>query len=458
MNKIKDTIEKLFKIKERNSTIAREIVAGIIVFLAMLYILPVNTAILSSANIPPGAVFAATAISSGVATLIMGIFANYPIALSTGMGINAFLAYTVCGTLGYSWQEGLALILISGIIFFILTLSGLRLKIVNAIPKDIKTAISAGIGFFIAFVGLKSAGIISANKDTFVSLGNLGSPTVLLSLFGLILVFVLMVIPKLRKFAIIIAIFFTALVGLILHYVGINDMPSFSNQTNSNVSDISLTFGIAFSYLETILTKVESYAVIFSLVFVNLFDTTATLLAVGKETGLLDEEGKLIKGQKTMLADATGAVFGGILGTSTITPFAESTIGVENGARTGLSAVVTGLLFLLCLAIFPIFSIFSSVGDGLTPVTSMALVLVGALMFSHIKDINWNDQIATFSSFLIIILMILTYSISDGIGIGIIIYVFMMIAAARAKEVSPLIYGIALFFIINFILHYAVLL
>jgi AGZA family xanthine/uracil permease-like MFS transporter len=458
MKKFSNAIDKFFKISYRKSNITREIMSGIIVFLAMIYILPVNTQILNEAGISKGAVFAATAIASGVASIIMGLVANFPIALSTGMGLNAFLAYIVCDELGYSWQEGLTLVLISGVIFLIITLSGLRVKIVNAIPKDIKVAISAGIGFFIAFVGLKSAGIIVTNESTLVSIGDLSNPTILLGFFGILLVFTLMSMKgKVRIFAIVIAMFTTALLGYVLHRLNIKDMPNFSSESAGQVSDISHTFGVAFKNFGSVLSRPESYAVIFSLIFVNLFDTTATLVAVGKSTGIIDENGKLQGGQKVMLADATGAVLGGILGTSTITPFAESTIGVESGARTGLSAVVTGLLFLISLAIYPAFSIFSSVGAGYTPVTSMALVLVGALMFKHLKDIDWNDHVSTFSAFLIVIMMVLTYSISDGLGIGIIVYTVMMIASGRRKELSFLMYGITIFFIINFVLHFAVL-
>lgn len=459
MHKIKKLLINYFQIDKRNTTIVKEIICGIIVFLAMVYILPVNMQILGSTNMSPGAIFAATAITSAVATLIMGLVANAPIALSTGMGLNAFVAFTVCGELGYTWQEGLALIFISGVVFFIFTMTGLRVKIVNAIPNDIKIAISSGIGFFIAFVGLKSAGIISGSSSTLVKLGDLSNPTVLLGLFGIILVFILINLKGfIKTFAIIISMIIVAGVGLILGKLGVKDMPSFTTNT-TNIKDISLTFGAAFKHIGSVLSRSESYAVIFSIIFVNLFDTTATIVAIGKKTGIINEEGKLINGKKVMLADATGSVIGGIVGTTTITPFAESTIGVESGARTGLSSVVVAILFMLTLVIYPFFSVFSSVGiEGYTPVTSMALVLIGAVMFKHIKDINWNDQIVTFTAFIILMLMILTYSISDGIGIGIIIYVLMMLISKRGKEVSPVMYVVAFFFVINFILHYAVLL
>jgi AGZA family xanthine/uracil permease-like MFS transporter len=458
MHKIKQLLNHYFKVEERQTTIVKEIICGVIVFLAMVYILPVNMQIFSSIGMSSGAIFAATAITSAIATLIMGLVANVPIALSTGMGLNAFVAFTVCTELGYTWQEGLALIFISGIIFFIFSMTGLRVKIVDAIPKDIKIAISSGIGFFIAFVGLKSAGIITSSSSTLVKLGDLSNPTVLLGLFGIILVFILINLKGFVKtFAIIITMVVVAIVGLILGALGIKDMPAFAANA-SDISDLSQSFGVAFKHFGSVLARSESYAVIFAIVFVNLFDTTATIVAIGEKTGIINQEGKLINGKKVMLADATGSIVGGLLGTSTVTPFAESTIGVESGARTGLSSVVTALLFLLSLVIYPFFSVFSSVGEaGLTPVTSMALVLIGAVMFKNIKDINWHDQIVTFTAFMILILMILTYSISDGIGIGIIIYVLMMLISKRGKEVSPIMYIVAFFFIVNFILHYAVL-
>lgn len=452
-------LDRYFHISERGSTIGRELIGGLIVFLAMIYILPVNTNILSAGmGISSGAVFAATAICSAVCTIFMGIFAKFPVALSAGMGMNTFIAFTVCGILGYTWGEALTLIVIAGILFFILTLTPLREKIINAIPKSLKLIISAGLGAFICFVGLKMGGIIQADSGTFVKLGNLTSPTVLLTLFGILLVLFLLNFknPTIKKLAIVIAMAATAIIGVILGLLNVDGMPTFSTNNLGNISEIKETFGTCFKVENLkVLGDFRSYAIIFSLIFVNLFDTTATLLAVGKDAKILDENGQMIGGKKAMLADAGGAIICGILGTSTVTSFAESTIGVESGARTGLCSTFTGILFGLTLLIYPAFSIFAPVqigADSLTPITSLALVALGAMMFSNLKEIDWDDKIIVFTGFISIILMILCYSISDGLGFGIIAYCIMMLGAGRGKEVHPLIYGIGCFYVLNFAL------
>lgn len=452
-------LDRYFHISERGSTIGRELIGGLIVFLAMIYILPVNTNILSTGmGISSGAVFAATAICSAACTIFMGIFAKFPVALSAGMGMNTFIAFTVCGILGYTWGEALTLIVIAGILFFILTLTPLREKIINSIPKSLKLIISAGLGAFICFVGLKMGGIIQADSGTFVKLGNLTSPTVLLTLFGILLVLFLLNFknPTIKKLAIVIAMAATAIIGVILGLLNVEGMPTFSTNNLGNISEIKETFGTCFKVENLkVLGDFRSYAIIFSLIFVNLFDTTATLLAVGKDAKILDENGQMIGGKKAMLADAGGAIICGILGTSTVTSFAESTIGVESGARTGLCSTFTGILFGLTLLIYPAFSIFAPVqigADSLTPITSLALVALGAMMFSNLKEIDWDDKIIVFTGFISIILMILCYSISDGLGFGIIAYCIMMLGAGRGKEVHPLIYGIGCFYVLNFAL------
>lgn len=452
-------LDRYFHISERGSTIGRELIGGLIVFLAMIYILPVNTNILSTGmGISSGAVFAATAICSAACTIFMGIFAKFPVALSAGMGMNTFIAFTVCGILGYTWGEALTLIVIAGILFFILTLTPLREKIINAIPKSLKLIISAGLGAFICFVGLKMGGIIQADSGTFVKLGNLTSPTVLLTLFGILLVLFLLNFknPTIKKLAIVIAMAATAIIGVILGLLNVEGMPTFSTNNLGNISEIKETFGTCFKVENLkVLGDFRSYAIIFSLIFVNIFDTTATLLAVGKDAKILDENGQMIGGKKAMLADAGGAIICGILGTSTVTSFAESTIGVESGARTGLCSTFTGILFGLTLLIYPAFSIFAPVqigADSLTPITSLALVALGAMMFSNLKEIDWDDKIIVFTGFISIILMILCYSISDGLGFGIIAYCIMMLGAGRGKEVHPLIYGIGCFYVLNFAL------
>ena len=412
-------MNKLFRYKEKNSSIATELLGGLIVFLAMIYILPVNSSILEAGGADFQAVFIATAICSGICCILMGIFANYPIALSAGMGMNAYLAFSICGSLGYSFSEGLLLIFASGILFLILTLTPLRAKIITAMPKSLKYAISAGLGAFICFVGLQNGGIVRLDPSTIIALGDLSDPTVLLSLFGVILVLILMQFKgKIGTFAIVIAMAATAVLGLILGLCGVANMPKFTwSNTLENFSAFGNNFGKCF-----LPENFESYAIIFSLIFVNLFDTTATLIAVGKKVGFINEKGELINGKKAMIADSVGAIICAPLGTATVTSFAESTVGVESGAKTGLSSITVGILFLLSMFLYPVFSIFAGVESGLTPITSLALVSVGCLLFGNLKEIDWEDKIVVITSFLMVILMVLCYSISDGLGISIIAY------------------------------------
>ena len=447
-------MEKIFKIRQRGSNILQELLSGFIVFLAMIYILPVNSSILAAGGGNEGAVFIATALTSGICCFIMGLYANLPIALSAGMGLNAYLAFTVCTSLGYSFNEGLFLVFVSGILFLILSLTPLREKLINAIPKSLKYAVSAGLGAFICFVGLKMSGIIKADSSTLVTLGDFNNPPVLLALFGILLTLVLMQIKgKIGKLAIVISMFITAIIGLILGLCNVSGMPKLVwSNTFANYKVFFQNVGKCFSDdTFKVLLKPESYAVIFSLIFVNLFDTTATLIAVGDKVGVFDENNNMIGGKKAIIADAIGAAICAPLGTSTVTSFAESTVGAESGAKTGLSACMTGLLFILSTFLYPLFSIFAGVEGGYTPITSLALVAVGCLMFSNLKNIDWDDSIIVITTFLIVILMVLCYSVSDGLGLGMIAYCLMMIIAKRYKEVPLPIYIITVFFIINYV-------
>ena len=460
-------LEKFFKIKERKSTITKELVGGLATFLAMVYVLPVNADMLAKTGMSFAAVFAATALAAAFASILMGLFANYPVALASGMGVNAFFTYTVCFGLGFDWQEALAAVLVSGVLFLIISVTGLRRKVINAIPKNLKLAVGAGIGFFIAFIGLKNAGIIVNFEETFVTLGNFKHPTVLLGLFGIVLAFVLFALnKKISRFAIIISIVSTAVVGAILGFIpGLSAyMPSFSGAQLGNIGDIKETFGQAFIALPKLLSNPLAYVVIFVFLFVDFFDTAGTLVAVGHDTGLLDEKGELVDGEKALLADACGTVVGAALGTSTVTSYIESSAGVQSGSRTGLSAVVVGLLFVVSLVFFPLFAVVNGIDSGYvnsfgeiiyySPVTSMALVFVGALMVKSLKDIDWNDGIVVASSFITILTMVLTFSIAEGIAFGFIFYAAMMLATPRRKEVSPVMYILAILFIINFIVQY----
>jgi AGZA family xanthine/uracil permease-like MFS transporter len=464
VNKFQEGLNKFFKINERGSTISKELLGGLTIFLAMVYVLPVNAGILSSVGMDFAAVFAATAIAAAIASLIMGLYANYPVGLASGMGVNVFFTFVV-GSLLFTWEEALAAVLVSGILFLIISVTGLRKVVINAIPKNLKLAVGASIGFFIAFIGLKNSGIIASNPGTFVELGNLAHPTVLLSVFGLLLVFVLYALnKKISRFAIIIAIVSTGLLGVILGLIFPSLsalMPTIGGSNLGSISNVGLTFGKAFGALGSLLAKPMAYAVIFTFLFVDFFDTAGTLVAVGHDAGLLDENGELIDGEKALLADAVGTVVGAVVGTSTVTSYIESTTGIEQGARTGLAASVVGILFIISLLFYPLFSFVGSVqiapGVFLSPVTSMALVFVGALMVSSLKDIDWHDNIVVASTFITIIIMVLASSIAEGIAFGFIFYTIMMAVTKRRKEVSPVMYVLAALFVINFIIKYLLL-
>lgn len=459
-------LERFFKLKERGSKISVEILAGCVTFLAMSYILPVNASILGDMGMSQAGVFASTALVSGLITIFMGLFANVPISLSAGMGLNAFLTYTVSQILGYSWQECMILLTITGILFFVLSVTPLRLMIINAIPTDIQHIISAGLGAFIAFVGLKGSGIIVADASTLVALGNLGEAPVWLALIGIFLTFFLMSFKTkhemINRLAIPLGLLVTAVLGVSLYYIGnaagtayFSKLPSFHGEWGlSGLSDV-LFFGALSNdpsvnhdiggLIGSVFANPQTYAVIFSLIFVNLFDTTATLLAVGEDANLLDENGKLTN-NRPVIVDAAGALICGPFGTSTVTSFAESTVGVRVGGRTGLTSLMSGLLFIIAAFIFPVFSAFTS-----SSVTAPALVAVGCLIFtSNFKGLDWKDIAISFSAFIMVLLIVLTYSLTTGIGFGLLTYAITMIASGRAKKISWPLYVVTILFIASF--------
>ena len=471
MENFASKLKQFFKIEERGSSISKEVLGGLTVFLAMVYILPVNSFILADTGMPIGAVFAATAIAAAIASIMMGLFANYPIGLAPGMGLNAFVTYTVVLGLQFTWQEALASVLVFGLLFLTISLTGLRKKVINAIPKDLKIAVGAGIGFFIAFIGLKNAGLVIGSSATFVTLGELNHPTVLLALLGIILVFVLHSLNrKISRFAVIISILIVGFVGVLIGLIFPSlapVMPSLTNSSLGGIADIKDTFGQAILALPKVLTNPMAYAVIFSLLFVDFFDTAGTLVAVGHDAGLISKEGELIGGGKALIADATGTCVGAILGTSNVTSYVESTTGIKQGARTGLAATVVGVLFIISLLFYPLFSFVGSIpvtlSDGITsinvsPATALALVYVGSLMASQLKEINWKDSVIASTAFIIIIMMILAYSISEGIVLGFIFYVILMLASRRKKEVDPVMLVLGGLFVIYYIIKFVVLL
>nr|WP_303068002.1 NCS2 family permease [Catenibacterium mitsuokai] len=435
-------MEKLFHLKEHGTNVKTEILAGITTFLAMAYILAVNPAILGQAHMSHQGVFLATTISAGAVSIFMGLIANYPVSLAPGMGVNALFTYTIVGQMGLSPEGALACVFVSGIIFVIITVTNIRRMIINAIPAQLKLAIGAGIGFFVAFVGLKNAGIVVASESTFVALGNLKDPTVLLALFGIIITLVLLV--KNKPAAVFYGLIITAVVGVVFGSIfGLKGMPQLPSKVVSVNFDFSLVGAFARGFNE-MFTHPQCIVAIFSLLFVDFFDTAGTLVAVASKADLIDENGELVNVERALLADAVGTVFGSMIGTSTVTSFVESTSGVGVGGRTGLTACTTGICFLLTVFFYPVLSMITDA------VTAPALVIVGILMASQLKDIKWDNLIFAASGFVTIIFMILGYSISNGIALGFIVYVISMIATGQAKDINKMVWVLFLLFIAYF--------
>lgn len=436
-------LEKLFHLKEHETNVKTEIIAGLTTFLAMAYILAVNPGILGDAGMSFQGVFLATAIASGASSILMGLLANYPVALSAGMGVNAVFTYTIVIGMGLSYQGALACVFVSGIIFILISVTGIRTAIINAIPAQLKLAIGAGIGFFIAFVGLKGAGVIVANESTLVALGDFKNPVVLLALFGIIVTIILMIkgVPASVFYGLVI----TAIAGIIGGVCGIEGMPGLPTQIVSTDLDFSL-FGAFVEGFHDLATHPQCWVAIFSLLFVDFFDTAGTLVAVASSANLVNEDGSLDNVDKALLSDAIGTVLGAVVGTSTVTSFVESTSGVKVGGRTGLTACTTGVLFLLSIVFYPLIATIA----GCSAVTAPALVAVGILMAQQLKGIEWDNLVYATSTFVIISIMILGYSITNGIALGFIAYAVGMIGLGKAKEVKPIVWILVILFIIYF--------
>lgn len=439
-------LEKVFKLKEKHTSVKTEIIAGITTFLAMAYILGVNPGILHDAGMDVSSVFMATAISAGFASIVMGLLANYPVALAAGMGVNALFAYTICGQMHMSWQAALAGVFVSGVIFIIISVTGVRKAIINAIPKQLKMAIGAGIGFFIAFVGLKNAGIIAGSEATFVAMGNFADPTVLLALFGILVTIALLV--KRVPAAVFVGMVITAVVGIVCGTVfDIAGMPTLPEKFFELNFQLKAAGSFMDGFAELFANPLNAFIVIFSFLFVDFFDTAGTLVAVANRIGLVNENGELENIERALVADAVGTVAGAALGTSTVTSFVESTSGVEVGGKTGLTACTTGILFFVSILFAPI--VLSAVTNA---VTAPALVVVGILMAQQLKEIDWNDMVYAIAGFVTVIMMILTYSISNGIAFGFIAYAVAMSAAGKAKEVHITVWVLMVIFVIYFAL------
>lgn len=428
-------LQKLFGFVPSSMTVKREVIAGITTFLTMAYILAVNPSILSDAGMDKGAVFTATVISSVLATLVMAMYAKLPFALAPGMGLNAFFAYTVVLTMGYSWQFALTAVFIEGIIFILLTLTGLRQKIVDSMPLVLRRAISPGIGFFIAFIGLKNAGIVSASPATFVTMGNLHDPAVLLAAFGILLSAVLLI--KKVTGALLIGILVTTVIGIplgVTHFTSVLDVPP-------SIAPVVMKFEwhnvLSFDMAICVLT----------FLFIDMFDTIGTLLGVSHRAGMVDEKGNIPHLTEAFMADAIGTAAGAMLGTSTVTTYVESASGVNAGGRSGLTSFTTAICFVLALFLAPLFLAIPA------QATAPALVLVGVMMMTDVSKLHLGDFADAVPAFVCIALMPLTYSISDGILMGLITYVLLRIFAGRYRELK---FGMIVLAVL-FVLKYALL-
>jgi len=427
-------MEKLFKLKEHGTSVKVEVLAGLTTFMTMAYILIVNPLILADAGMDFGAVFTATALSAAVATLVMALLANLPFALAPGMGLNAFFAYAVVLGMGYSWEFALTAVFLEGIIFLILTAFNVREAIVNSIPLNIKKAISVGIGLFIAFIGLVNAGIIVGGQGTVVALGNVTSGAGLLAVIGIIITGILLAF-KVRG-ALLLGIIATTIIGFPM---GITSAPSGSWAPPSLAP---ILFKFDFSQI----LSMDMLIVLFTFLFVDMFDTVGTLIGVSTKAGLIDKDGNIPKVKAALFADAVGTTVGACLGTSTVTTYVESAAGVAEGGKTGLTAFTAAILFLLALFVSPLFLMIP--GAATAPV----LVIVGLFMMSPIKEVDFDDYTEAIPAFLTIIMMPLTYSIAEGIMFGMLSYVILKVLTGKAKDVHPVTYVVGILFILKYIL------
>lgn len=424
--------ERLFGFDKQKTTVRTEIMAGITTFLTMAYILAVNPSILAETGMEKGALFTTTVLMSALPTIFMGLYAKQPLALAPGMGLNAFFAYTICMVMGYSWQFALTAVFLEGLVFLLLTVSNLREKIVDVIPTSLKNAISAGIGLFIAFIGLKNGGVIVNNEATLVALGDISSGSALLSVIGIIITATLLV--KNVKGALLFGIIITTIIGTPLGQTNIGDVFSMP----PSVEPIFMKFT-----WDSIFTK-DMAIIVFTLLFVDLFDCIGTVIGVSQKANMLDKNGKIPHLKEIFMVDSISTTAGAMMGTSTVAVYVESAAGVNEGGRSGMTAFVTGICFLIALFFAPIFMAIPAAAT--TPV----LVLVGLMMMSSVLRIDFNDYSEAIPAFLCILLMPLTYSISDGIVFGHLSYVLINLLCGKRKKLSIGMYILAAVFIFKF--------
>lgn len=449
-------LEKLFKLKENDTTVKTEVIAGLTTFMTMAYILAVNPSMLNAAGMDTNAALIATALAAFIGTLAMAFLANYPFALASGMGLNAYFAYTVCDSMGYSWQVALLAVFAEGIVFIALSLTNVREAIFNAIPLTLKHGVSAGIGLFIAFVGLQGAHLVVNSDSTLTTTvdfaGNFHTEGIcaVLAIVGLFITIVLYI--KGFKGAILIGIIATWILGMIMQAIGVYQVDIdggfyslFPNLAFVDLTDLGKTFGQCFRADLSGVSVLNFIVVLLSFLFVDIFDTLGTLVGVATKADMLDKEGKLPRIKQALLADAIATSAGAIIGTSTTTTYVESSAGVAAGGRTGLSSVVTGLLFLISIFFAPIFTAIPGFA------TAPALIFVGFLMVSSVIKVDFNDLTEAIPAYLCMLAMPLMYSIAEGIAMGVVSYVVINLLCGKAKKITPLMYVLAVLFICKYI-------
>ena len=449
-------LEKWFKLKENNTNIKTEVVAGVTTFMTMAYILAVNPSILSASGMDSNAILMATALASFIGTLAMAFLANYPFALAPGLGLNAYFAYTVCGVMGYSWQVALLAVFVAGLIFIVLSVTNVREAIFNAIPMQLKKGVSVGIGLFIAFIGFQNAGIVVNSDSTLVTVIDFTADfrtagiSALLAIIGTFII-VILHIKKVRG-SILIGIFATWILGILCQLTGLYTvapdagyyslLPSWSS---FSVTSLGLTFGQCFKADFGAVKITDFIVIILAFLFVDIFDTLGTLIGCANKANMLDKAGRLPRIKQALLADAIATSAGAVLGTSTTTTFVESSSGVAEGGRTGLASVVTGFLFLLAIFFAPIFTAIPGFA------TAPALLFVGFLMITAVTQIDFDDLTEAVPAYLCLLAMPLLYSISEGIAVGVISYVIINAVCGKAKKITPLMYILAILFVCKYI-------
>ncbi|MEO7933686.1 MAG: NCS2 family permease [Chthoniobacterales bacterium] len=429
-------LEQFFQLQKNGTTIRREVMAGLTTFAAMAYILAVNPSILSVTGMDRGALITATALASAIMTLAMALLTNYPLALAPGMGLNAFFAFTVCGAMKIPWQAALGMVFWGGVVFLLLSITGIRQKLVDAIPMELKLAITCGIGLFIAFIGLRNGGIIVGHPATLVGLGNFHQPSPWLVLGGLI--FTAALVAKKVRGAVVLGILAVTIACL---FAGITAHPSSLVAWPASLAPTFLKLDLSFLWTHSAV----AIPIVLSFLFVDLFDNMGTLIGVCNRAGLLDRNGSLPKIGRAFTADASAAMIGSCLGTSTVTTYIESAAGVEEGARTGFSSVIVALCFLLALLLHPLIAIIPAVA------TAPALIIVGIFMMQGVLDIDLRDFSKAVPAVITMIAMPLTFSISEGIALGFLVYAGLKLCLGRAREVTPLAWILAALFLAHFI-------